>query len=246
MNTHTAHTAAIAPEVTRMARAVQDRDPATPVPSCPGWDLARLVAHTGNVHRWATAMVRDLTQKRYERDDADLTGAGDDLAGWLAAGAGPLTEALLAADPDAPMWAWGGDRHARFWSRRQLHETVIHRVDAELAAGIAPVIDEAVAADGVDEFLDVLPYARWRPALAELKGGGETISWQTDTGLAWLITLTPDGFRHERSAAPGDVTVRTATAGDLMLLAWRRRDHQDYAVDGDVKLLQWWIERSAI
>jgi hypothetical protein len=127
-----------------------------------------------------------------------------------------------------------------------LHETVIHRVDAELAVGIAPEIDEGLAADGVEEFLELLPYARWRPELADLHGGGDTISWQADTGPAWLITLTPDGFRHERSAAPGDVTVRTATAGDLMMLAWGRRSHQDYAVEGDVKLLQWWVDRSAI
>ncbi|GAA0414933.1 hypothetical protein Acor_09090 [Acrocarpospora corrugata] len=246
--THAAHTDAIAAEVARMAKAVRDRNPATPVPTCPAWDLRELVVHTGGIHRWVTAMVTDLAQTRYKRAEMDLgipEAAGAHVA-WLEAGAAPLAEALRSREPDAAMWSWGEDQQVRFWSRRQLHETVIHRVDAELAVGVTPEIDEHIAVDGVEEFLAVLPYARWRPELADLHGGGDTIAWQADTGVAWLITLTPSGFRYERSAAPGDVTVRTATAADLMMLAWGRRSHQDYAVEGDVKLLQWWVDRSAI
>jgi hypothetical protein len=29
------------------------------------------------------------------------------------------------------MWAWGPDKHARFWSRRMLHETAVHRVTGD-------------------------------------------------------------------------------------------------------------------
>ncbi|GES21909.1 hypothetical protein Aple_048060 [Acrocarpospora pleiomorpha] len=246
--THVARTDAITAEVIRMAKAVRDRNPATPVPTCPAWDLRELIVHTGGIHRWVTAMVRDLAPTRYERAEMDLgiPELAGEHASWLEAGAAPLAEALRSRPPEAAMWSWGGDQHVRFWSRRQLHESVIHRVDAELALGIAPEIDETIAADGVEEFLDVLPYARWRPQLAELHGGGDSIAWQADTGAAWLITLTPEGFRYERSSALGDVTVRTATAADLMLLAWRRRSYEDYAVEGDVKLLQWWVDRSAI
>lgn len=243
--THAQHVEAIGREIPRMAAAVRDRDPATPVPTCPAWDLRELVAHTGGVHRWATAMVRDLAQRRYDRAEMDLGIPGDakEYADWLEAGAAPLVEALTGQDPDAEMWAWGGDKHVRFWSRRQLHETVVHRADAEIAVGITPHVEEEIAVDGVEEFLDVLP---WRPARDELRGDGETISWQADTGAGWLIRLTPDGFTYDRSGSAGDVTVRTATAGDLMLLVWGRRSPEDYSVDGDTKLLQWWIDRTAI
>ncbi|SCK59943.1 TIGR03083 family protein [Streptomyces sp. SceaMP-e96] len=68
-------------------------------------------------------------------------------------------DAFAATDPDAPMWAWGVDQHARFWMRRMLFETLVHRTDAERAVGRRPVIDPALATDGVDEFLANLPFA---------------------------------------------------------------------------------------
>ncbi|MEZ0075762.1 maleylpyruvate isomerase family mycothiol-dependent enzyme [Planotetraspora sp. GP83] len=254
--THIEYADAAGREITRMAEAVRGRDPATPVPTCPGWDLAELVAHTGAVHRWAAAMVRDLAPRRYDRQAMDhgLPSRFEDYPAWLEAGAALLVEALKGQDPGAEMWSWAGDRHARFWSRRQLHETVIHRADVELAVGAEPSIDEDVAADGVSELLDVLPYASWRPLLAGLRGDGETISWQPGTGAGWLIHLTPDGFSYERSSAPAQATVRTATARDVLLMAWGRRRPQDrpqdrpgdYAIEGDAALLQWWAERSAI
>ncbi|ETK36288.1 maleylpyruvate isomerase family mycothiol-dependent enzyme [Microbispora sp. ATCC PTA-5024] len=244
--THLRHTEAAAAEIRRMAGAVRGLDPAMPVPSCPEWDLAGLVAHTGAVHRWAAAMVRDAAPKRYDRDAMDHGFPRDPAGwpGWLEEGAALLTDALTSRDPGTEMWGWAGDRHARFWSRRQLHETVVHRADVDLAAGRAPDVDEDVAADGVEEFLDVLPYARWRPLLAELRGDGRTLSWQAGTGAGWLVTLTPDGYTWERSGAAGDVTVRAETAAELLLIAWRRR--QPAAVEGDETLLRWWAERAMI
>ncbi len=246
--THAEHTEAACREIARMAEVLRDRDMSTEVRTCPGWDLAALTVHTGGVHRWAAAMARDLADRRYDRDTTEM-GLPADPAGypaWLADGAGPLREALLAADPGAPMWSWGGDRHLRFWSRRQLHETVVHRVDAELALGLAVSIDEDVAADGVEEFLDVLPHARWSPGVAELRGAGETISLQADTGAGWVVTLDPDRFHHRRSLQPGTVTLRTATSADLLQVVWGRRGADDYAVEGDAALLAWWREHAVI
>ncbi|MEW9527871.1 maleylpyruvate isomerase family mycothiol-dependent enzyme [Microbispora sp. NPDC049125] len=245
--THLEYAEAAGREITRMAGAVRGLDPAAPVPTCPGWNVADLVAHTGMVHRWAAAMVRDAAPRRYDRDAMDH-GIPVDFAGypgWLEAGGAVLVEALKGQDPDTEVWGWAGDRRARFWSRRQLHETVVHRADAEIAGGVAPLVDEDVAADGVEEFFDVLPYARWRPEVAELRGDGETISWQTG-GAGWLVRLSPDGYTYERSGEPGTVTVRAGTAGELMLIAWGRRDPEDHAVEGDAALLRWWSERSRI
>ncbi|MET8333838.1 maleylpyruvate isomerase family mycothiol-dependent enzyme [Streptosporangium canum] len=246
--THAEHAEAAGREIARMAELLRERDMSIPVRTCPGWDLAGLTAHTGGVHRWAAAMVRDLAGRRYDRDTMEMALPPDTggYAAWLGEGAGFLPEALLSHDPDTPMWSWSGDRHVRFWSRRQLHETVMHRVDAELALGVPVSIEEDVAADGVEEFLDVLPYARWSPGVAELRGAGETISLQADTGTGWVVTVDPDRFHHQRSLRPGTVTVRTATAADLMQVVWGRRSADDYAVEGDAGLLAWWRERAVI
>ncbi|WP_432932215.1 maleylpyruvate isomerase family mycothiol-dependent enzyme [Microbispora sp. CA-135349] len=244
--THLRHTEAAAAEIARMAEAVRGRDATIPVPTCPGWDLRALVEHTGAIHRWAAAMVRDAAPRRYDREAMDHGFPEDfaEAAGWLEAGGVLLTDALKGRDPDTEMWGWAGDRHARFWSRRQLHETVVHRADAEIALGIAPRIDEDVAADGVEEFFDVLPYVRWQPLVAELRSDGEAIAWRTGTGRAWLVRLTHTGFTYERSEGPADVTVSAPTAGDLMLTLWNRREPD--AVRGDDELLRFWRERARI
>ncbi|MEV4381185.1 maleylpyruvate isomerase family mycothiol-dependent enzyme [Streptosporangium sp. NPDC049644] len=246
--THAEHVSAAATEIARMADVLRGREMSVPVPTCPGWDLARLVTHTGGVHRWAAAMVADLAERRYDRRGMDM-GLPADASGypaWLGAGAALLSEALLSQDPQAPMWTWGGERRVRFWSRRMLHETLVHRMDAELAVGVPTLVPEDVAADGVEEFLDILPYALWNPGVAELRGGGETISLQADTGAGWVITLDPDRFHHRRSLQPGSVTVRTATSADLLQVVWGRRSVDDYAVEGDAGLLGWWRELARI
>ncbi|MEU4719739.1 maleylpyruvate isomerase family mycothiol-dependent enzyme [Nonomuraea dietziae] len=248
--THERYAAAAVTQIERMAGTVEGADFTTQVPTCPGWDLRQLVTHTGGVHRWAALMVGELATERFDRAalEAGFAGLADEeLAGWLREGAGLLDEALTAHPGDAPMWAWGGDRHVRFWSRRQLHETVVHHADAALALGVTPDIPEEVAVDGVEEFLDILPYAgRWRPEVRELTGDGETISWRTGSGAAWLITLGPEGFTHERSAARASATLHADTAAELLLLIWRRGELERQRMDGETKLLRWWADHSMI
>ncbi|OHV73019.1 hypothetical protein BCD48_33885 [Pseudofrankia sp. BMG5.36] len=53
-----------------------------------------------------------------------------------------LLEAV-AADPDAPVWTGTGPQPARWWVRRLLHESVVHRVDAALALGVDHPIEPA-------------------------------------------------------------------------------------------------------
>ena len=242
---------AVAAEIGRFAALATDVDPAARVPSCPDWTVADLLEHTGAVHRWVTAMVRDLATERLLRADLEL-GLPDDpaqLAGWLGAGATPLVETLRVADPDAPMWAWGADHHVRFWSRRMLHETAVHRVDGELAAGADPVVDAAVAVDGIDELLENLAStAYFRPDVRGLRGQGERLALRaTDTGDAWSIALDPDGYRWDHSVGDAQTEV-AAPAGDLLLLLYRRRPPDDVRFQrrGDGAVLDRWLRHSAL
>src|SRR4051812_32884216 len=212
--------------VDAFAESIANADLTRAVPTCPEWTLRDLVVHVGQIHRWAEVLVRTLAQKP-SREGRDAQ-PGDDVAGWLREGGKSVVATLRAADPDAPMWAWGHDQHVRFWSRRQLHETAIHQADALLALDQPVEIPTEVAADGIDELLDILPAAAYfSPKVAELRGDGETIHVHaTDTpdvdGIGeWLITLEPDGYSYSHGHAKGDVAVRGAIS-DLNLLVYNR------------------------
>ncbi|MGW1962588.1 maleylpyruvate isomerase family mycothiol-dependent enzyme [Streptomyces sp. NPDC001935] len=247
------HRAAIAVETARFVAAIENADPATPVPSCPGWTLADLVRHTGSVQRWFSALLHARVQEPPRTRDVDLRlpETWDGYADWLAESATVAAEAFAATGPDLPMWAWGVDQHARFWARRMLFETLVHRVDAESALGLAATIDPAVAADGIDEFLVNLPFAAsFAPDVAHLRAPDRTIRFRaTDGDGDWLVRLRPDGFGLDTTGAatgPADATVQ-ATAADLLLLVYGRLGLEAETVghDGDEDLLTLWFENSA-
>jgi uncharacterized protein (TIGR03083 family) len=249
---HAAACAAFTAESERFVATVREADPDTPVPTCAPWDIGRLVKHVGLIQRWAEQMVREGATERLDQRALDLALPEDRRAypDWLAAGAAQLGTTLRAADPTQPTWSWGADQHARFWSRRALHEGTVHHADATLALGGRPSIDAAQAVDGIDEFLDNLPSAAaFTPRIAELRGTGESVHLHcTDTEGEWMITLTPDGFTWEHGHGKGTVAVR-GRAEDLLLLAYGRlpaADGDRFARFGDTALLDRWITASAI
>ena len=243
---------AVEAEAKRFVEAVRGLEPETRVPTCPEWSAADLMQHLGTVHRWAGGMVKVLAPKRHSRDDMELDLPADPsgLPDWLEDGGRLVVGALRTQDPDASMWSWGSDQHARFWSRRMLHETAIHRADAEFTAGTQPEIARDVAVDGIDEFLENLPHAsRFAHRAAELRGSGERLLYRApDANVAWTITLGPDGFGWTHDDRGGDVTVE-GPASDLVLLVYGRLDPADpsrFAVSGDEQILAFWRERSSI
>ncbi|WP_033330805.1 maleylpyruvate isomerase family mycothiol-dependent enzyme [Streptomyces novaecaesareae] len=244
------HVAAVSTETARFVAAVRAADPAVPVPSCPGWTLADLVRHAGSVQRWFTVLLQRRSQEPPTSRDVELKlpERAEDYPAWLAEAAAEADATFADGDLDAPMWAWGVDQHARFWVRRMLFETLVHRVDAELALGLEPGIDPVLAADGVDEFLTNLPYAAiFAPRTAELRGDDRTIRFtRTDGDGQWLVRLRPDGFGLEPGDAPADATV-SATAADLLLLLYGRTDRTaaEITTAGDEQLLELWFANSA-
>ncbi|WP_441248879.1 maleylpyruvate isomerase family mycothiol-dependent enzyme [Kitasatospora sp. McL0602] len=246
------HPAAVAAETAVFVALLKDADLDTPVPGCPGWTLTDLARHTGSVQRWFSVLLNGRIQEPPLTRDVELAlpERADGYADWLAASAAVAAEAFAAGDPAAPMWAWGADQHARFWARRMHMETLLHRVDAEVALGLTPRIDRAAAVDGVAEFLTNLPFAtRFAPKVAELRGTGEAIRFRcTDGDEEWLVGLRPDGFGLE-SAEPGQVAAQAEVAGaaaDLLLLVYGRLDRQAeaFSCEGDDALLAHWVTNS--
>jgi len=213
-----------------------------PVPSCPDWDVRALILHLGRVHRWVGGMVRERAQERPERFPAKPV-EGEDLLAWFRTGADELVEALGNVDPDEKVWNWG-DGTAKFWHRRQAHETAMHRWDAQSAVGEPTPIDAALAADGIDEVLEMLPATLAGKDL----GAGETLHLHaTDREGEWTVTFAPDGLKVDRGHGKGDAAVR-GTASDLLLWCWNRigADAPGLETFGDAAILERWRENSKI
>jgi uncharacterized protein (TIGR03083 family) len=244
----------VSAEITRMASVADGAAPTSPIRGCPGWDLAKLLKHTGIVHRWAAAVVATRATGPIAQNalDVGLPQAPAQYPQWLAAGAAPLVTVLRDAGPAAPMWSWVGGAGSGWWARRMLHETTVHRVDAEIALGLEPSIDADAAADGIDEFLANAPLGS-RPSkrLAELPAGQSIHLHATDEGLGeageWLISLgggaSGAGYAWSHGHAKGSLAVRGPAALLLLLVYGRiRPDDERLACFGDQALIARWQE----
>lgn len=220
------------------------------VATCPEWTIADLARHTGLVHRWATAIVSSRAGSRIAFPEADSPWeSADGWAEWLAAGAGPLLAALREAGPDAATWTWGPGGCAGWWARRMLHETTVHRADAELALGLVPAVDPVVAADGISEFLANLPMARRAaPRLASLPAGESMHLHATDSDGEWLVRFTgPAGIEWSPGHAKATAAVRGPVT-ELLLFTYGRIPPSDPRLQafGDPLVLTAWQSKTAL
>jgi hypothetical protein len=104
-------------------------------------------------------------------------------------------------------------------ARHQVQEAAVHRWDAEAAAGdVTPLAPDA-AADAIDEFLAV----SLGDALDALEGS-VTIT-ASDTDARWNV-----------GRAGGPVADLVGTASDVLLVLYRRVDHDTLTIEGDPEL----------
>jgi uncharacterized protein (TIGR03083 family) len=211
------------------------------VPTCPEWQVRDLVGHTGGVHRWAAANVslaQDEPMGAAEMAEVMRTPEDGALVDWFREGHAALVETLATAPDDLRCWTFmPAPSPLQFWARRQAHETAIHRVDAESAAGSVSGSDADFAADGVDELLTGFLPRRSGRFTADPQ---RTLLVQAvDTGREWLATVGPERIDVARSGGAADCTVR-GPAADLYLLLWNRRTPDGLDVSGDRGFLDVW------
>jgi uncharacterized protein (TIGR03083 family) len=229
--------------VSRLAEGVGGDDPAAPIVTCPGWTVLDLVQHCGGLYLWADALVARGITKETWRVHLGLTypSADDDLLGWLDDAAASALATFRAADPDSPVFVWGADHHNRFWPRRMLYETVVHGADLDLSIGRPVEISDAVALEGIDEFLEnMMAMARWGSTPMRWDAPGD--SGRTSVGLridgvpeaAWSIRLTSSGFWWDRSARDNTATISGSAADVMLYLQGRPGPSVRLAGDGDV------------
>lgn len=182
----------LARESARFAAALRDAPSDARVPTCPDWDADDLIWHLADVQWfWGTIVAEKITET--ERSDAlDHPQRPDGRAGLLdfyERASRDLGEALASQPPDATAWTWSDDQTVGFIRRRQAHEALIHRIDAEETAGERTAIDTALSSDGVDEVLRVMyggvpSWGEFTPDAAD------TVRLRTtDTGASWFVTL---------------------------------------------------------
>lgn len=249
--------AEIVAQTDRLRACIEDADLTVPVPSCPGWNAGQLLRHLGGAHRWVETIVRTRAPQPpaddHFRDLSGFTREDPAVVGpWLAEGAAQLADTLRAAGPDAEVWTPIPTGTPVFFARRMAHETVIHRADATLAVGAEFTLDEEVALDAFDEWMELgsLPLMfEYHPEMRELLGPGRTLHFHAtdtapETAAEWLVDLTGDTIVWRRAHEPAAVTVRGPLTG-LLLVIYRRRPagRQGIEVLGDGQLLDFWLER---
>lgn len=189
------HTAVIADETRRFTAAIEAADAGARVPTCPGWTVADLAWHLTVVHAfWAgilrTGAVTDDEQQAVEAANPVPTGSVAQALPLLASETADLVAELSRRADDEPAWSWfGGDQTVGFTRRMQVHETVMHRIDAEFAAGlpIAP-IEADVAVAGIRHAIGVM-FAWWGtlPGFAFTPDGGPVAFDVSDPGVTLLV-----------------------------------------------------------
>lgn len=151
------HLTAIVRESARFRAALVDADPGAPVPTCPGWSADDLLHHLAEVQDFWAYVLREGVTDEPDRDPPPRPGTRAGLLAVFDTAHAALVDQLGQLDPTETRWSWAEEQTVGFTLRRQAHEALVHRVDAELTVGAARApIDPELATDGVAEALEVM------------------------------------------------------------------------------------------
>ncbi|MFD8304836.1 maleylpyruvate isomerase family mycothiol-dependent enzyme [Streptomyces sp. NPDC059690] len=254
---HDRYCAEIAHQVEQLRAVVTSgADLSATVPTCPDWTLEQLVLHMGGALRWSGTLVRtraaeNIADEEVPRGDGPETpGDAAALDAWLAEAGELAVGALREAGPDAKVWSWAEPRTAGFWARRMAHEITVHRADATLAAGVPYEVAPDIAADAIDEWLEIVEFmGRRSKTEPPLRTGGSLHLHATDAApeldAEWLVEGTGEGFVWRRGHEKATVALRGPLTS--VLLAFYRRlplDGPGLEVVGERELLEFWLERA--
>lgn len=207
------------------------------VAACPGWDLAALVTHVGQVHGWVAGVVNANSADQPSHGFPEAP-ARDDVLAWQSERLDELLAALRSHDPADPAWTWGAEKNVGWFARRMAHETLVHRLDAELAVGHRTAIDSDLASDGVDELIEVGLQRSSNPNKEFSYPAGSLHLHRTDGEGEWLLRVDDGALVVTREHAKGDVAVRGSGPALLSYLWGRGAD--DVEVFGDADLAEAW------
>lgn len=218
-----------------------------PVPSAPGWTVSDLLAHTGVVYAHKTTIVGEGWVDEQPAPVDPPTGA---VLEWFREQADKMLAVLAAADPATPIATWSPtDKTVGFWWRRMAHESVIHRLDAELAHKVVTTVDATLGADGIDEILVLMMTGA--PDWAESSRSDQIISiTEAEGGRTWRLRVgsftgtSPRGNNYPNEPTffldDSDDAVSASVAGpagDVDSWLWGRGSLETSTVAGDAELV---------
>lgn len=237
-------------ESARFADVLGACAPDARVPSCPDWDASDLVWHLTGVQDFWLHVISHRPAPPEDYDEPERPDVSyDELVSGFRTVHERFVAALATADPAEAAWSWSTGRDAQrvgFTYRRQAHEALIHRLDAELAAGMPTPLPADVAADGVHEALDVMygglpEWGRFDPEPMYVEYRIADTGHSVWTQLGTFSGTAPDGTVHTGEpdqhvvpapAVAADVVV-TGTAARLDAWLWHRYDDSGITIEGD-------------
>ncbi len=191
------------------------------VPACPGLNLGETVRHIGGGYRGALAWIR-LGREPEIGEWPDFPEPGEDSLEFMRSGADAVIAELEAHDEDEPCATWWPDQqNYGFWRRRLAHETTMHRMDVQGAAGMeVGAVDDEVAIDGVDEVLTL--WLGHKLDVLGVRGSRDSlVTIQVEDHL-WLTRCGPRGASAWRVIDPEDTHVADAqvSADPMTMYRW--------------------------
>jgi uncharacterized protein (TIGR03083 family) len=211
-------------------REVADAGLDEPVPSCPGWQVSDVVAHTAQVYLHKVACTRLRAEPDPWPPDEHAAREPRELFDEALS---ELLDLFATAGPEAASFTWWPpDQSVGFWMRRMALETAVHRLDAELAHDMVTPVDPALAVDGIDELLvmmiagdDWAEHGTTEPVDATLRliSGGRT----------WTAQVDADAIIIDRSAAGEAAVEVTGEPAEVFSWLWGRTGVERLAIEGD-------------
>lgn len=204
------------------------------VPTCPGWTVSDVVRHAAFVYAHKSMVIEDA-----------LTGPPsgwppefqyDDVRDFYDEQLHRVIEALRTRDPSTAVWTWyEPEQTIGFWVRRMMHETVVHRADVESASAVPARIDDDVAIDGIDEFIErMLCYDT--EAYAEAAGIGQRVVIAAGSAV-WTVTLGAEAATFVREDAAQPDGRLDGEPGTVLLALWNRLPYDAVDTSGDAAAL---------
>ena len=212
-----------------------------PAPTCPGWVVADVVRHTGSVYNHKIACL-DRGRQPQDGEWESAPPPGSDLVDWYRGTLAAILARLGSVDATTAAYTWyPPEQDVAFWQRRMAQEAVVHRVDAETAAGQVTPVDDDLAVDGIDEVLDVFLRFGFSsndvsadPDLDLSRHAGRSVLVRTGPH-AWHLAVAagePEQVVLTRQASPAQATV-SAEPSELLLWLWGRRPDPAVTITGD-------------
>lgn len=238
-------------ESQRFRDVLADAADATRVPTCPDWDVDDLLWHLAGV-QWFWGEIVEQRLTRHEEVSA-MNGRRAprpaDRAGLLDfydRASERLHRNLVETPPETEVWMWADDHSAAYIARRQAHEALIHRLDAELTTERRSPMDPSLCSDGVDEALLIMRGVEPEDGLVLTAISDPVVIACTDVPGSWTVLPThvtgtdDDGdpvdvtrFVARRGDDPAAAATVRGTAADLDCWLWNRPMTGGLARQGD-------------